>query len=336
MKKAFKIASLFVGTIIGAGFASGREIALFFGNMSPLFVAFSGIILGLFAFLFMLAGKRGFKLESSFIAVMVYICSIITAAAMIAASEDILHSMTHLNFLGFASGALGVFIVVKGIEKIKILNVVAVPMIIVLIAVLFFKSGDFSVSGNFGILRPFAYAGLNIFLAGIIITKEGEKSSGKEILLASLMSGVFLAVTLFCIQCIIKGNIDSAMPMLDAANRLNLPIFCDILVFVAVFTTFVSSAQLMFVLTKVFIEKNKFLSRQNISGAAIPALFTLLLSYLFSLLGFKNIVDWFYPVISVCGIICLAIVLFTFLKTQRSNRILLLFLKKKNKIQAKN
>ena len=112
MKRAFKISSLFIGTVIGAGFASGREVALYFGNLSPLVVATAGLFLGGFAASFLVAGKFGLIWKSKFYTAMVLFGSVITIAAMLAASEDILYEMTSLRFLGLLSGILGMVIVV--------------------------------------------------------------------------------------------------------------------------------------------------------------------------------------------------------------------------------
>ena len=57
--RALRVTFLYIGTIIGAGFASGREIAVFFGDTAPAWVALSALFMGLLAALFMTAGKTG-------------------------------------------------------------------------------------------------------------------------------------------------------------------------------------------------------------------------------------------------------------------------------------
>ena len=58
MWRALKVCFLYIGTIIGAGFASGREIALFFGETAPLNVALSAVFMAVLEMLFLVAGKR--------------------------------------------------------------------------------------------------------------------------------------------------------------------------------------------------------------------------------------------------------------------------------------
>lgn len=322
MKRAFKVSSLFIGTVIGAGFASGREVALYFGNLSPLVAAAAGIVLGGFAALFLCAGKFGLIWKSKFYTAMVLFSSVVTIAAMLAASENILFAMTSLRFLGLVSGILGIVIVVFGIEKIKFLNVVAVPLIIAFILILFVKNGNFSISGGVNVFRPIAYGALNIFLAGEIVVQEGKNLSGKEIALTSIITGIFLAVMLFAIQCTIHSNTTS-MPMLDVANRLGLTIISQLLVYLAVFTTLVSAQNLMFELTCNFIATNKFLRTPKIapvfSGKLVPSLAVLVICYPLTLLGFDNIVNWFYPIISVCGLLSIGAVLIIALKKRNNN-----------------
>lgn len=322
MKRAFKISSLFIGTVIGAGLASGREVALYFGNLSPLVAATAGLFLGGFAASFLVAGKFGLIWKSKFYTAMVLFGSVITIAAMLAASEDILYEMTSLRFLGLLSGILGMVIVVLGIEKVKFLNTIAVPLIIAFIIILFVKNGNFAVLGGGSVFRPIAYGALNIFLASEMMVKEGEKLSGKEIAIASVLTGVFLAVMLFAIQCTIYNN-QSSMPMLNVAYKLGLTIISQLLVFLAVFTTLVSAQNLMLDLTCEAIAKNKFLSSPKIapalSGKLVPSMLVLAICYPLTLLGFDNIVDWFYPLISVFGIISTSAVLIIALKKRNKN-----------------
>jgi len=57
--KCLKTASVFIGTLIGAGFATGREILLFFGKCSPVVPILSSIICGAFCIMFLVAGHKG-------------------------------------------------------------------------------------------------------------------------------------------------------------------------------------------------------------------------------------------------------------------------------------
>ena len=53
MKKVIKAVALFIGTVVGAGLASGKEIAVYFNGLNPLTTIFSGVFLGFFCSLFM-------------------------------------------------------------------------------------------------------------------------------------------------------------------------------------------------------------------------------------------------------------------------------------------
>jgi len=316
MKRAFKISTLFVGTVIGAGFATGREISLFFGELSPIVAAASGIVLGGLCALFLICGKYRLVWKSKFYSAIIFLCAIITFSAMLAASEKILFEMTNIRFMGLVSGVLGIIIVVLGIDKIKILNAIIVPLIIAFIIILFIKNANFEISGGVSVFRPVAYGALNIFLAGELMAKEGEKASKRDIVLSSVLTGVFLSIMLFAIQSTIHNN-TSSMPMLDIADKLNLTLTSQLLVYFAVFTTLLSSAEIMVSLIHDYIANSSVLSSPKIypalSGRIVPALFALLLSYAFSLLGFDNIVDWFYPLISACGLISVGAVIIKFI-----------------------
>ena len=63
MKKYFSVAMLIIGTIIGAGFASGRELVSFFGTrISPFTAVLCGLAIFALSVVFLFIGS---KLRSS-------------------------------------------------------------------------------------------------------------------------------------------------------------------------------------------------------------------------------------------------------------------------------
>lgn len=94
MKKAFKTAALYVGTAIGAGFSSGREIALFFGDASPVNVAISSVFMSLLCALFLVAGKQKMIPKGALVKLGVFLAASISLCAMLAGGDFITYSMT--------------------------------------------------------------------------------------------------------------------------------------------------------------------------------------------------------------------------------------------------
>ena len=55
--KTFRTAMLYVGAVIGAGFATGKEIVTFFGGKGIVSAIIAGLLLGVFCSVFLLCGK---------------------------------------------------------------------------------------------------------------------------------------------------------------------------------------------------------------------------------------------------------------------------------------
>lgn len=311
MKKAFKTAALYIGTAIGAGFSSGREIALFFGDASPLNVAISSVFMSLLCAIFLIAGKKGLMPKGKIVHLGIFFAASVSLCAMLAGGDYIMQSMTGIPLaLGLAMTILGGVVVVLGIEKIRLLNSVVVPLIVLCIALVFFKLPTPSHSLAFSLSKPILYSGLDVLLGGVIISEEGENLSYKEIFACCLMICAFLFGMLYMLQTVVLSDTNgSLMPTLAVSERLRLKFACGVLIAGAIFTTLVSSLKIVSDRTSLFLSHTKKLSAfGDEKHKAFVVFFCLLIAYPLSFFGFDNIVDTLYPVNSVLGVILFAIV----------------------------
>lgn len=324
MKKTLKTAFLYVGTIIGAGFSSGREIALYFKDLAPYNVAISAVFIGLFALLFLTAGRLRLIPKGKPTRLLVFLSASISLTSMLAGGEYVMYSMSHVPLLALVMALLGAVVVSGGIEKIKIANTILVPLIVVAIAVIFFKIPHESGTAKFSILRPLTYSGLDVLLGGIIVGSEGEDMSFKETLLSSLLITVFLAFMLYMLQTIvIHDKNDSLMPVFAISSELGLQAICGVLIASAIFTTLVSSLKIASDYLIFLCSKNRrllFLATAEFKPVVV--MFCLVVFYPLSFFGFKKIVGTLYPVNSVIGIliafaVLLKIIAYSALKTKR-------------------
>lgn len=297
MKRAIKISAFFIGTVIGAGFASGKEIASFFGTLNPISAALGGVVLAILAMLFMFAGKKGLIWQNKLYKFLLLISTIITLSAMFAGSQNLLNSLVPFPLWGLVLGLFSTFIVFLGVEKIKLFNAIIVPLIIIFVVIIFAFEPKPPV-GNFGILRPIAYGGLNILLAGDVVANEGKHATTKEIVLSSILIGVFLSIMLFAIQSATYNN-TSVMPMHNVASKYGFPIMASILILSAIFTTMVSAQNIL----AEFLSSINFPQiKKNKAKSLIILVLSLLISYPLSFVGWNNIVQYLYPIISIAGI----------------------------------
>lgn len=316
MKKAFKTAALYVGTAIGAGFSSGREIALFFGDASPVNVAISSVFMSLLCALFLVAGKQKMMPKGALVKLGVFLAASISLCAMLAGGDFITYSMTGIPLaFGLAMTLLAGIIVVLGIEKIRLLNAILVPLIVLTIALVFAKLPTPIHTLPFSITKPIMYSGLDVLLGGIIVSEEGENLTYKEIIMSCVLICVFMFGMLFMLQTIVLSDQNaSLMPVLAVSDKLNVKWACGVLIAAAIFTTLVSSLKIVSDCVRDFSSKFAFsraLCKDENKSLAVFG--CLVVAYPLSFFGFDNIVDNLYPFNSVCGVALTCLVLVKYL-----------------------
>lgn len=246
MWRAAKVCFLYIGTVIGAGFASGREIALFFGDTAPLNVALTAVFMAVPEALFLVAGKLGALPSGTVVKTGVFVAAFSSVAAMLAGCELALVELTGFAGLGVIAAIAAGMLVIGGTEKMKLANTILIPLLLILLLVVYVKSGSPVYGGSFSLVKPAHYAGLDVLMGGMIISREGKKLNGKEIAITCAFSVAFLGIVLFVLQNIVLSDGTSAsMPVLAVAEGVGLKIAAGVLIVIAVFTTLVSSLDVL-------------------------------------------------------------------------------------------
>lgn len=246
MWRAAKVCFLYIGTVIGAGFASGREIALFFGDTAPLNVALTAVFMAVPEALFLVAGKLDALPSGTAVKTGVFVAAFSSVAAMLAGCELALVELTGFAGLGVIAAIAAGMLVIGGTEKMKLANTVLIPLLLILLLVVYVKSGSPVYGGSFSLVKPAHYAGLDVLMGGMIISREGKKLNGKEIAITCAFSAAFLGIVLFVLQNIVLSDGTSAsMPVLAVAEGVGLKIAAGVLIVIAVFTTLVSSLDVL-------------------------------------------------------------------------------------------
>ena len=327
MWRAAKVCFLYIGTVIGAGFASGKEIALFFGDTAPAGVALAAFFMALPEALFLYAGKHDLMPSGTVVRTGVFIAALSSVAAMLAGCELALDDLTGVAGLGALAAVAAGVLVVLGTEKMKLANALLIPLLLLLLVAVYVKGGAPAFGGTFSLLKPVHYAGLDVLIGGMIISKEGKKLSAKEIFFTCAMSALFLGGVLFMLQNIVLSDeTHSSMPVLAVAESVGLKAAAGVLVVIAVFTTLVSSLS---ILTDesvsalraaaspsrrrgLFRRAAAFLSSPSHRAAAVFCCLAAL--YPVSFFGFENIVAALYPFVGACGVVMTAVTAFKVLK----------------------
>ncbi len=302
MLTALKISFLYIGTAIGAGFSSGKEIALFFGETSPYSAMLAGVFIAILCLLFLVAGKVDAIPRNFAVKIATFICACISLFSMLAGGEFILKSLSGIPLLSLAMAVIGGIVVILGIEKIKWANTVLIPLLIAFLIVIYVKIGTPVFEKPFSIIKPIRYAGLNVLLGGIMLSREGKKLTYKQIFLSATGVGICMCIILFILQNVVLSAQNSAtMPVFDISSSVGLEIIAGILIAIAIFTTLISALDIVTDYTvDFFVSKGKL--QLFSSSRALVVFGALTIFYPVSFLGFENIVNFFYPFVSLTGI----------------------------------
>ncbi|MEG2001598.1 MAG: hypothetical protein RR107_00725 [Clostridia bacterium] len=328
MKSVMKIglgSFVIVGTVIGAGFASGREILVFFGkdakNILFLFVTLfcSLFFLSLY---FMSIGKRA-KINcakdmltiknataKNAVASILAATFLVSTSSMLAGIDEIAKTTFGLSlpFASIASFFVATFFIVKGVNGLKLANSILVPVILAFIiatSVFYLNKGldlDFSVGNGFltTTLNAVGYSLMNILLAAVVLCKLGEGMSKCEMKFTAFFSSVIIAavVALFLLAMTNFKNLSGVpMPIITLAEGIskNFANVSSCVIYFGIFTTLLASYYCLYEHIHSYAK-----------SPCVSVLICFSLSFSLSRLGFANIVAYFYPIESVLAVMLLA------------------------------
>lgn len=289
MKKIMGTSFTFVGTVIGAGFATGKEIYLYFSSCSLFTVLLSGALLGFFCFIILRLSAKYGSIFSSFgkltlpVRIFVVVANFIVLCAAVAGSENAVVSLFGVPGGAVLVSFLTIAVVLVGMKYVKIVNVIIVPVLILLVLFVFFQTDTANAfSGKTSVILPFSYASMNIVTGGFFLGETGKTFTKKQAVACSCISGIVLSVLLACVFLCVK-NVSAEMPFMEQTERLGYGVIGNVILLLALLTTAIGTLS-------VCIGKRKDL--------AFPVVIFALLSSLF---GFEKIVNTLYPVIGAVG-----------------------------------
>ncbi len=338
-KQALLVGAVMFGSIVGAGFASGKEVWFYFAQFGwvcfPL-IALAGVLLFLLGFVFLEFGKK-FGIESvqqmnsklfgkfGFIGEIIFVFSnFILLSAMLAGAEslfDIVLSQDLYRFASVITAVIAVVISWLGFEKMVKVNLAVVPAMVLIIAVAFVycvaDSGGFIVPMANGTERIFSavffsilYVCSNLFFAGFIFARLGVQHSKGVNLGGSAIAAGFMILCLVGMVISIYLNPYSSMsdmPLVYIASNASyvFGIFTLVVVWIGITTTAVS---LVYTIA-IWLEK-------YISNFKLCSILVAIICLIISGLGFGAIVSYCYPVLGVIGVLFILRLLWVTLKNK--------------------
>ena len=308
-----KTVFLLCGSVIGAGFIGGTELAEFFGGNGYLpylilsaFLFFSGFTIVL------LREKKNDGLTVS-VREKQYTCKVFFAAefvfcsAMLAGITEILKSFGAGGFsylISLAVFSASCFLAETGRLRADKANAALMPAILILLNVLIITrlsrgttlnaSGELCPSRFRGTVKTFLYVFLNVFISAPAVKCAAKENGVTSLVVAAAAGSVIIAAEAFLILRVSEscGTLKESLPLLSALkNGGAFTRFCVYFaLLVAAYTSFY---------TCLFSLKSE---SERISGGRAEKIAVYVLVYCFSVAGLKRIVSFVYPIFGAFGV----------------------------------
>ena len=328
MKNISKIVMVILGTIIGAGFASGREIYIFFGKYGEwgiLGIIISGILTGsiiynvlkitkernVYTYQELIKNKnlkypKANKIVNFIVNSFLLVSFFVMVAAFCAFMKQTFGIKQYISSTIFVLICYIVF--EKSLKGMMKINEFLVPILLVFIFFLGVKNIPslietkpiikHSLSLEF-LISSILYTSYNsIILVPILISMKMYIKNEKEIKLISIISSIFIIILSLCIYFLLStGGIivkEIELPLIKITKKMGNN-YMNIYSFVIIAAIFTSAISAGYSYLKN-ISKNKKMYDINLILICIIAIAT-------SYIGFSNLVQYLYPIFGILGII---------------------------------
>ena len=217
--RACRATGVLVATLVGAGYATGREMSQYFGIASIWTLVFAAVLIALFSMAFLYVGRYRPQSQGKFVLfyrVALSILAVVSCGVMVAAGKSLLSGVWTPILICLA----GVFICFTD-TVFHVANVLAVPVLIILVAVVAVLSPNLAIGTAFLPLSAANYAGMNLLFEGELLRQEGRDMRPRAILMAGVLIAVCMSLLLFAMHRVV-GASSSELPFADVADGLGL------------------------------------------------------------------------------------------------------------------
>ena len=339
MKSILKVVFVIIGTIIGAGFASGQEIWLFFnqyGNWGIAGIIVSTFLSGFLIYkVFCILQKEDIntytellkkishgEVVNKAISIIISLFLLISFYIMIAGMSAYFYQEFGLStlFYSIAMSVFCYFTLQRNIKGIVIVNSVLIPCLILFILYLGFQNLDFSIdyfatqqsadsySWNW-LLSSILYASYNsIILIPILVELKEYINTKSKAKIVGILCTIILSFVGICLFCLLLKNpiaYKFELPMIEIVKEFGgiYPYFYGGVVVVAIFTSAISAG---YGFLQNQVAKKEF-TKGNVKKREEKYYQKLLLLVCISApivanFGFSNLVNILYPVFGILGL----------------------------------
>lgn len=301
MADNFKIAFFFIGAMIGAGFSSGSELMVFFGESGIIGVLISAVFIGLLVFFFqyMSVVFNNYPRVKKVVDWLMVLSSIISFIAMTAGANEVIMDTFRVNNIGVVSALAVSVMCLFSMRLLKNVNAVVVPLIVVLMILIIVKTDSLPLSTGFSIFRSASYAAMNVLLGGYLLSTECAQKKTKDKIIITVIITVVVAAMMIIVYLISQEAKFSDMPVFEVARRYEMATISGIIIYLAIFSTLIGAGKVIFDNLSDFT-KSKWVALISL----------IIISLIGRSVGFGFMVRTFYPItgyLSIVVIFALAI-----------------------------
>lgn len=314
--KQLKPALTVAGTVIGAGFATGKELILFFknDNISLWYLLISLIIMALVSLLYFAKQKDSKIPKSSFfvhqvIKMLFLLFSAASYTVMLACGGEALRESVSLPFFWgtVITFAITIGIVSFGVSNVYLFNLIATPILLICmsaisLAGLFSPVGMFATSQSQSV-NLLMYSGYNLLSVLPVLGALSSTLEKKDGYMGICMGFLFVITVGLLLKCLLLRfchlTQNTAIPVLSIVSYLgnHFHIFYTVMLYLSILTTAVNS---FYAVTQ---EKNTLLIGLSLLCC--------------SFLGFSTLIETLYPFFGYLGLGVIVYVISTAFKNQK-------------------
>lgn len=316
MADNFKIAFFFIGAMIGAGFSSGSELMVFFGESGIVGVLISAVFIGLLVFFFqyMSVVFNNYPRVRKVVDWLMVLSSIISFIAMTAGANEVIMDTFRVNNIGVVSALAVSVMCLFSMRLLKNVNAVVVPLIVVLMILIIVKTDSLPLPTGFSIFRSASYAAMNVLLGGYLLSTECAQKKTKDKIIITVIITVVVAAMMVIVYLISQEAKFSDMPVFEVARRYEMATISGIIIYLAIFSTLIGAGKVIFDNLSDFT-KSKWVALISL----------IIISLIGRSVGFGFMVRTFYPItgyLSIVVIFALAILFIAYtIKNFKNSRL---------------
>jgi uncharacterized membrane protein YkvI len=330
---AVQVAAVYVGTVVGAGFATGKEIVEFFTQYGPF--GLIGILISGFLFIWLgtrmmiIAGRINAssykelndylfgKTISSFITLVMTLIALGVSSVMLSGAGAVFEEQLGLSKqIGvFATILLAFIVMIFGLKGLFSVNLVIVPMMILFSIIVSaivlpdLEVSTFSFIHDYSLrwlLSPFAYVAFNLAMAQIVLVPLASEINNEQIIKrGAILGGVVLFIVLASSHIsllAIPNLLLYDIPMAEVVKTFFIS-FYWVYIFVIYGEIFTSLIGGIFGLQR---QLRGFVSIPNI----FLLCFLLMIIYFISLVDYSALLSFLYPLFGYISLIFLILLVY--------------------------